>query len=145
MSFNPVELIEKAINEHGSAEILKERLALASDQFVALDRKASELEREIGKLQAQLQREQIDRDKAQQELRRLKEEHKEEELIHRLIEFKRGKRTGGKWLPFCPKCHMPAAEYIDKGEHLAMCSLRCGWLSRLPSTLAAAIGEVDKM
>lgn len=36
--------IEKLINEHGSAVILKERLALAADQYAALERKIIELE-----------------------------------------------------------------------------------------------------
>ncbi len=37
MSLNPISLIEKAINEHGSAAILKERLSLAADQFKQLE------------------------------------------------------------------------------------------------------------
>lgn len=36
--------IERLITEHGSATILKERIAFASDQYVALERKLSESE-----------------------------------------------------------------------------------------------------
>jgi hypothetical protein len=36
--------IEKLINEHGSAVILKERIALAQDQYAALEKKLSESE-----------------------------------------------------------------------------------------------------
>lgn len=36
---NPIAAIEKLINEHGSATILKERLALAADQFGILEQK----------------------------------------------------------------------------------------------------------
>jgi hypothetical protein len=36
--------IEKLINEHGSAAILKERIALANDQYAALERKTLELQ-----------------------------------------------------------------------------------------------------
>jgi len=36
--------LEKLITEHGSAAILKERIALANDKYAALERKASELE-----------------------------------------------------------------------------------------------------
>ena len=36
--------IERLINEHGSAAILKERLALATDEYTALERKLSESE-----------------------------------------------------------------------------------------------------
>ena len=35
---------EKLINEHGSAVILKERIALANDKYEALERKATEFE-----------------------------------------------------------------------------------------------------
>ena len=38
---NPITAIEKLINEHGSATILKERLALAADQFANLEEKLS--------------------------------------------------------------------------------------------------------
>jgi len=51
--------IEKLINEHGSATILKERLSLAADQYAALERKNAETERraqeaEVGKLTAEV-------------------------------------------------------------------------------------------
>ena len=36
--------IEKLINEHGSATILKERIALANDKYTALEKKLSESE-----------------------------------------------------------------------------------------------------
>lgn len=42
--------IERLINEHGSAAILKERLALASDQYAALEKKVSELQTENERL-----------------------------------------------------------------------------------------------
>jgi hypothetical protein len=47
--------IEKLINEHGSAVILKERLLLAEDKYSALERKASALETENAKLRGELQ------------------------------------------------------------------------------------------
>ena len=63
------------------------------------------------------------------ELRRQLAETQEEEIrIHSAIEFRRGKRTGGDWIPFCPKCHMPARK--DLG---IFCSAECGWNSDLSS------------
>jgi len=47
--------IEKLINEHGSAVILKERLGLAADQYSILEKKNSDLEAEIQRLKTQLQ------------------------------------------------------------------------------------------
>lgn len=140
---NPVDLIEKAISEHGSAKILKTHLAFAKDQFVALERRASELEREIGNLQAKLQREQVERDKAQQEARRLQLEHEEQVSIHNAIEFRKGKRTGTKWLPFCPNCHMPAEPSVLIGKNVAICSKRCGWHARIQKTLEFIARELE--
>ena len=54
MSLNPLALLEKAINEHGSAVILKERLALASDQFSALEKKSVDQAALILQLQSEL-------------------------------------------------------------------------------------------
>lgn len=45
--------IEKLINEHGSATILKERIQLANDKYSALKDKASILEKENGILKEQ--------------------------------------------------------------------------------------------
>ena len=42
--------IERLINEHGSAVILKERLTLASEQYAALEKKVSELQAENERL-----------------------------------------------------------------------------------------------
>ena len=138
-----IDSIEKLITEHGSAAIIAQQLAFAKEQFVALERKASELEREIGKLEAKLQREQLDRNEAQQELKRLQEEYEEEVRIHRCIEFRRGKRTGGEWAAFCPKCHMPVMQF--QSAIYANCSdnLKCKWNVLVgPVTLLQIIGEL---
>ena len=55
MSMNPFTLLEKAINEHGSSTILKERLKLAADQYEDLTRKNSDLIAQNKSLQKQLQ------------------------------------------------------------------------------------------
>lgn len=47
--------IEKLITEHGSAAILRERIALANDKHAALEKKAASLEAENAALKAQLQ------------------------------------------------------------------------------------------
>ena len=53
MSLNPFTAIEKLITEHGSAAILRERLALASDQYAALERRISELTNALETLRAE--------------------------------------------------------------------------------------------
>jgi hypothetical protein len=47
--------IERLINEHGSAAILKERLALAADQYSALEKKVLQLEAENERLRLDLE------------------------------------------------------------------------------------------
>jgi hypothetical protein len=116
--------LEKLINEHGSAVIIAERLALARDQYTALERKASELERQAGKLEAKLEREIADYQSAKDELQRLKKEHEEEVRIALGIELRRGKRTGHEWMAFCPTCHGP----VDFSTGIARCAnQKCKW------------------
>ncbi len=55
--------IERLITEHGSATILRERLALAADQYAALERKLSELQSENETLRAQLKQSQEENEK----------------------------------------------------------------------------------
>jgi hypothetical protein len=129
VEMNPFSAIEKLINEHGSAAILSQQLEFARDMFSDLERKVSDLQAQVGRLDAQLERERIDHKEAREDLQRLKDEHAEEIRIHRTIEFRRGKRTGGKWLPFCPKCHAPAGMTANHGI-LAGCTANCGWFTQ---------------
>jgi hypothetical protein len=121
-----LDYIEKLINEHGSSAILSQQLSLARDEFSQLERKKSELQIQVGHLEAQLEREKLDRSKAQDELEKLKEIHAEDVLIFRTIEFRRGRRTGRLWVEFCPKCHSPAS---TREYGRITCSSRCGWVS----------------
>jgi hypothetical protein len=45
--------LERLINEHGSAVILKERIDLAKDKYASLERKVAELSEENSRLRAQ--------------------------------------------------------------------------------------------
>jgi len=65
---------------------------------------------------------------------------KEEIRIHRTIEFRRGPRTGGKWLPFCPKCHMPVndTDYTQSN----ICSALCGWRATKNCDMSVLIGQL---
>jgi predicted nuclease with TOPRIM domain len=65
--------IERLITEHGSAAILKERLALASDQYSALEKKLTESKLRNKQLQSENARLHLDLEKAQDEIRNLKE------------------------------------------------------------------------
>ena len=72
--------IERLITEHGSAAILKERIALASDQYAALDKKlldavarAQAAEVEYKNLESVNQRLELDNRKLKDEVRNLEE------------------------------------------------------------------------
>jgi len=75
--------------------------------------------------------------------REMSEANAEEIRIHRMVEFHRGKRTGGKWMAFCPKCEMPAGgEWMPAGTPLAFCSASCGWSVILPMSLDEVVREL---
>jgi hypothetical protein len=58
-----------------------------------------------------------------------------DECIHAGIIFKRGKRTGGVWAPFC-HCGRPAL--IDDNDMVA-CSAGCPWICNVSRTELAQI------
>jgi len=65
--------------------------------------------------------------------RKLAEANAEEIRIHSAIEFRRGKRTGNQWMPFCPKCHMPAVNSNFAYHNQLACSANCGFKMECPS------------
>src|SRR5262245_44922204 len=76
--------------------------------------------------------------------RQLAESQSEEIRIRDAIEFRRGKRTGGEWVPFCPKCHMPAR--VSHAEGRIFCSATCGWVSDLPAAnLRSVVQQLDSL
>jgi CRISPR/Cas system-associated protein Cas10 (large subunit of type III CRISPR-Cas system) len=123
---NPIEAIEKLINERGSSEILKVRLELAKEEFEAQERKLSDAIAKAAKFEAELDRERSERKQAMELLAKLQEEYEEEIRIYKLVEFRRGKRTGGKWMGFCAQCHLPAHYNSHRGE-IACTNYDCHW------------------
>ena len=67
----PLELIEKLITEHGSAQILRERLELVRAQTADLERARSQAEAMAQKLQAELDETKARLEQAQSEIGRL--------------------------------------------------------------------------
>jgi hypothetical protein len=123
---NPISALEKLINEHGSAAILKQQLDFARDQYSSMERTVEEWRSKAAKFEAQLEIEREAHSAARDALKTLKSEHEEEVRIHKLVEFRRGKRTGGVWQPFCPKCHSPVACTLEQ-KFFAHCTSSCGW------------------
>lgn len=63
---------EKLINEHGSAVILKERIALVNDKYAALEQKLSASELRITELEAENKTLRLNLEKAEIEVQNLK-------------------------------------------------------------------------
>ena len=135
-----IDTARDALKDLPISDIVRERLSLALDRLAEAEARIDALQSENGGLKAELERERRDHQQTNQQFQRLKDEHGEEIRIHRAIEFRRGKRTGGHWMPFCPKCHMPALATKDLN---AGCTADCGWvtdvsmeeMSRIPSQL----------
>lgn len=70
--------IEKLINEHGSAVILKERLALAADQYSALEQKNAAFDLRNKELETEKRRLELDNQKLREKVRDL-----EDKLVER--------------------------------------------------------------
>jgi len=118
----------------------------------AKDRRDIEVLRQIHSLAFSLQSEHaeiVERDfrlmQENAELKRqLADTQAEEIRIHHMVEFRRGSRTGNKWMPFCPKCKMPAADdWMTRGSMPnAFCSAYCGWSVLLPMSLDEVAREL---
>ena len=65
---------EKLINEHGSAAILKERIALANDKYAALEKKLSDSEHRVKQLESEKQAFELDNYKLKEKVRALEEQ-----------------------------------------------------------------------
>ena len=119
-----LEVARDTLKDLPISDIVRERLSLALDRFADAEAKIEVLQAETGGLKAQLERERLDHKQTQQELQRLKDEHAEEIRVHGNVEFRRGKRTGGVWVAFCPVCHTLA----DLSTGGVCCAdSKCGW------------------
>lgn len=126
------------------SDLIRGRLSLALDRLAESDAKIEILQSENAALKVELERERLDHQKTQQDLQRLKDDTFEEIRIHRSIEFRRSNRTGGKWMAFCPNCHMPAGDGKGiGGRPLAYCTMNCGWSVYPPMSVAKIIPELE--
>ncbi|MDI1342050.1 hypothetical protein [Polaromonas sp.] len=127
--------IEKLITEHGSATILKERIALANDKYAAL-------EAEVKKLRFENEELRLDNEQLKQEGRALNEKPSHKSSLSEFTEeagalFKR--RENGEWdhTPYCPSCK---TAMVAPGRHELF---RCGKKSCGQSTSFKGIGVGD--
>jgi hypothetical protein len=125
--------IERLITERGSSAILRERLALANDRFVDLERKVAQLEQENARLRAAADERQRERP------RQAPAEQFEEGRGGAL--FKRRTEGGYVLAVYCPTDREPTAAFPPKSGQF-VCN-RCGWFSDFEyGDLAAVISEL---
>ena len=106
-----LDLIERAINEHGSASVLRERLLLIREQADALEKQVTQLQQENSRIKAQI---------AKYESQLAAKSAAEEFVEHRGALFKR-KPSGGYHLAiYCPSCK------FAMGAHRATVPFTCG-------------------
>jgi len=117
------DIIDLAIQLEGRAKDRKDIETLRSIISLTHSIQSSQAEIVERDLRVMQENSKLVQDKTELE-RKLAEAQAEDVRIHSAIEFRRGKRTGGSWMPFCPKCHMPVFATEDFN---AMCSAGCGF------------------
>ncbi len=76
--------------------------------------------------------------------RQLEEAQSEDIRIHRGIEFRRGNRTLGRWIGFCPKCHLPAQDaWRRDDQQMIVCTAGCGWQVFISCELKDIVSEIE--
>lgn len=70
-------------------------------------------------------------------LKKMEEAQSDEVRFHSALEFRKSNRTGGQWMAFCPKCHVPALVDQSINEHV-LCT-GCGWNSHVSAGLVPGI------
>ena len=114
MELNPFGLLEKAINEHGSSAILKERLELVRDQLAKVEREKQVLEAELAVARAALA----------EALRQLPSS---EFVAYRGVKFRRKPSGGYENTAYCPGCESGMAS-TPSGDMPLVCG-KCHALS----------------
>jgi hypothetical protein len=129
-----VDLIEKLINERGSAAVMEKRLVLIKEEAAALDKKNGELTRQI---------EFLEKDNA--ELRKkLAVFVKAEEFVEfEGAAFKRKSDGTFHHGIYCPIHHLPASS-IEAGFPYSCPNNNCGWASHItPRELTSVIKKLE--
>jgi hypothetical protein len=111
-----IDALDRMVEQGTSVSKLRSQIAFIGREVAALEADYSSLGQAHAKLQGA-------------------EPQAEDECIHDGIIFKRGKRTGGVWAPFC-HCGRPAL--IDDNDMVA-CSAGCPWICNVSRAELAQI------
>lgn len=124
------DIAKDALKEIPMSEIMRARLELAVDQASALEREVADLQTEIGRLQAQLERLSEENNEKDRKLKAFYEASKEEVVLYRTLEFRKGAYTRGRWEACCPKCHLPVRAR-EGGYYLTCSDQQCQYMSQV--------------
>ena len=126
--------IQTLITEHGSAAILRERIALLADQAKALEKQVEDLKAENAELKQR-----------NSELhRKLTAKTLADEFVeHRGALFKRKPDGSYHLAVYCPHCRKPTGAMVDEFPYA--CTEKCGWVgSFAPYELNSILKELPK-
>jgi hypothetical protein len=92
--------IEKLINEHGSATILRERIIQAQEQYAALEKRAAEADASVIRLELQLRESRAENDFLNKKLQDFQKDNNSPQLkFASPFCYAEGDQS-----PYCPKC-----------------------------------------
>ncbi|MEO7932828.1 MAG: hypothetical protein ABIT76_06695 [Chthoniobacterales bacterium] len=116
----PFDSIEKLINEHGSAAILRERIELAKEQHIALANRVTELTKELETV------------KGHNELLRQKllKVSVPDEFFRQNGLLWRRSDSGFESAPYCPKCKIVMFDFPPRRRmfwNCSVCEMTAGW------------------
>lgn len=134
--------IKSGLSRFSITAMLREQLALSESRAVKLDSENVDLKSQVAALSSEVKLANESLHQKAEQYERLQKEHEEEIRIWRTVEFRRGKRTFGYWVAFCPKCKMPVH---DNGFSNISCSGNCGWKCEMQSKeLNRCLEELEK-
>lgn len=126
MSLNPLALLEKAINEHGSSSILNERILLVKEMLDKVEIEKAELEKSLRA--------------AREEIEELKKKIPGSKFVeYRGAKFRRKPSGGYENAVYCPSCETGMATIPNKG--LPFACARCNALTTFCSQDLSSILE----
>lgn len=135
-----IDALDRMVENGTSVAQLRSQIAFIGREVAALEADNARLVENKAQLQeahTKLQQAQLARDR----------EGADDVQFHLTMEFRCGKRMGGGWMPFCPKCHMPLVGQQNpvNGRYLGCCSACCGWGPViLPADLQQVINEFSR-
>jgi hypothetical protein len=127
-----VDTAKQALVDAAVTPIVRERLSLALDEATLLEKKVADLQTQIGELRAEIKISRANEKETKTELEALRKEHEEEVRLVRGVEIRKGKRTGGAWMAFCPKCHLPLQDTNHDTDGIFCPDIyKCHWMTHM--------------